>query len=40
MDTKKIWGVTGPEKTPCLPAWTEPSQESLPLGALIFVQGG
>jgi len=40
MDTKKIWGVTGPEYPPCLRAWTEPCPESLPLGAFIFVQGG
>jgi len=40
MDTKNIWGVTGPEVPPCLWAWTEPSPESLPLGAFIFVHGG
>jgi len=33
-------GVASPECPPCLRAWAEPSAESLPLGAFMFVQGG
>jgi len=36
---QKTFGVTAPECSPCLRAWAEPSPESLPLGAFIFVQG-
>jgi len=36
---KKIWGQLLPNAPPCLRAWAEPSPESLPLGAFIFVQG-
>jgi len=46
LEHNKIWeaqkrfGVTTPECPPCLPAWAEPSPESLPLKAFMFVQGG
>jgi len=36
---QKRFGVTAPNAPPCLRAWAEPSPESLPLGAIMFVQG-
>jgi len=35
----KIWGQLPPNAPPCLRTWADPSRESLPLGAFIFVQG-
>jgi len=36
---QKNFGVTAPECPPCLRYWAEPSPESFPLEAFMFVQG-
>jgi len=36
---KKDLGVPAPDCSPCLRGWAEPSPESLPLVAFMFVQG-